>query len=59
MKGNLVVVIFNGIVVLGLGDIGVLSGKFVMEGKGLFFKIYVGIDVFDIEVNEKDFEKFI
>lgn len=55
----MVVVILNGIVVLGLGDIGVFSGKLVMEGKGLFFKIYVGIDVFDIEVNEKDFDKFI
>ena len=43
----------------GLGDIGALSGKPVMEGKGLLFKIYAGIDVFDIEVNEKDPEKFI
>ena len=45
--------------VLGLGDIGALSGKPVMEGKGLLFKIYAGIDVFDIEVDEKDPEKFI
>ena len=52
-KGNLVAVISNGTAVLGLGDIGALSGKPVMEGKGLLFKIYAGIDVFDIEVNEK------
>ena len=58
-KGNLVAVISNGTAVLGLGDIGALSGKPVMEGKGLLFKIYAGIDVFDIEVNEKDPEKFI
>lgn len=58
-KGNLVAVISNGTAVLGLGDIGALSGKPVMEGKGLLFKIYGGIDVFDIEVNEKDPEKFI
>ena len=57
-KGNLVAVISNGTAVLGLGDIGALSGKPVMEGKGLLFKIYGGIDVFDIEVNEKDPEKF-
>ena len=49
-KGNLVAVISNGTAVLGLGDIGALSGKPVMEGKGLLFKIYAGIDVFDIEV---------
>ena len=58
-KGNLVAVISNGTAVLGLGDIGALSGKPVMEGKGLLFKIYAGIDVFDIEVDEKDPEKFI
>lgn len=58
-KGNLVAVISNGTAVLGLGDIGALSGKPVMEGKGLLFKIYAGIDVFDIEVNEKDPDKFI
>ncbi|WP_177603527.1 NADP-dependent malic enzyme [uncultured Phocaeicola sp.] len=58
-KGNLVAVISNGTAVLGLGDIGAMSGKPVMEGKGLLFKIYAGIDVFDIEVNEKDPEKFI
>ena len=58
-KGNLVAVISNGTAVLGLGDIGALSGKPVMEGKGLLFKIYAGIDVFDIEVNEKDPDKFV
>ena len=58
-KGNLVAVISNGTAVLGLGDIGSLAGKPVMEGKGLLFKIFAGIDVFDIEVNEKDPEKFI
>lgn len=58
-KGNLVAVISNGTAVLGLGDIGALSGKPVMEGKALLFKIYAGIDVFDIEVNEKDPDKFI
>ena len=58
-KGNLVAVISNGTAVLGLGDIGAMAGKPVMEGKGLLFKIYSGIDVFDIEVNEKDPEKFI
>ena len=58
-KGNLVAVISNGSAVLGLGDIGPLAGKPVMEGKGLLFKIFAGIDVFDIEVNEKDPEKFI
>ncbi len=58
-KGNLVAVFSNGTAVLGLGDIGALSGKPVMEGKGLLFKIYAGIDVFDIEVDEKDPEKFI
>ncbi len=58
-KGNLVAVISNGTAVLGLGDIGPEAGKPVMEGKGLLFKIFAGIDVFDIEVNEKDPEKFI
>ena len=58
-KGNLVAVISNGTAVLGLGDIGALAGKPVMEGKGLLFKIFADIDVFDIEVNEKDPAKFI
>jgi len=58
-KGNLVAVISNGTAVLGLGDIGAEAGKPVMEGKGLLFKIYADIDVFDIEVNEKDVEKLI
>ncbi len=58
-KGNLVAVISNGTAVLGLGDIGAEAGKPVMEGKGLLFKIFADIDVFDIEVNEKDIEKFI
>ena len=58
-KGNLVAVISNGTAVLGLGDIGAVSGKPVMEGKSLLFKIYAGVDAFDIEVNEKDPERFI
>jgi malic enzyme len=58
-KGNLVAVISNGTAVLGLGDIGALAGKPVMEGKGLLFKIFADIDVFDIEVDEKDIDKFI
>lgn len=58
-KGNLVAVISNGTAVLGLGDIGALAGKPVMEGKGLLFKIFAGIDVFDIEVDEKDVDKFV
>ncbi|TSA39234.1 MAG: NADP-dependent malic enzyme [Porphyromonadaceae bacterium] len=58
-KGNLVAVISNGTAVLGLGDIGPLAGKPVMEGKGLLFKIFADVDVFDIEVNEKDPEKLI
>lgn len=58
-KGNLVAVISNGTAVLGLGDIGALASKPVMEGKGLLFKIFADIDVFDIEVDEKDPEKFI
>ena len=58
-KGNLVAVISNGTAVLGLGDIGPEASKPVMEGKGLLFKIFADIDVFDIEVNESDVEKFI
>ncbi len=58
-KGNLVAVITNGTAVLGLGDIGALAGKPVMEGKGLLFKVFADVDVFDIEVNEKDPQKFI
>lgn len=58
-KGNLVAVISNGTAVLGLGDIGPLAGKPVMEGKALLFKIFAGLDCFDIEVDEKDPEKFI
>jgi malate dehydrogenase (oxaloacetate-decarboxylating)(NADP+) len=57
-KGNLVAVISNGTAVLGLGDIGPEAGKPVMEGKGVLFKIFADIDVFDIEINEKDPEKF-
>lgn len=58
-KGNLVAVISNGTAVLGLGNIGAMSGKPVMEGKCLLFKIYAGVDAFDIEINETDPEKFI
>ncbi|MDQ1332994.1 MAG: hypothetical protein QG576_1029 [Bacteroidota bacterium] len=58
-KGNLVAVISNGTAVLGLGDIGAMAGKPVMEGKGLLFKVFADVDVFDIEVNEKDPEKLI
>ncbi|MDL2241860.1 NADP-dependent malic enzyme [Bacteroidales bacterium OttesenSCG-928-L03] len=58
-KGNLVAVISNGTAVLGLGDIGALAGKPVMEGKGLLFKIFAGIDVFDIELDEKNVDKFV
>lgn len=58
-KGNLVAVISNGTAVLGLGDIGALAGKPVMEGKALLFKIFSGLDAFDIEVNETDPSKFI
>lgn len=58
-KGNLVAVISNGTAVLGLGDIGPEAGKPVMEGKGLLFKIFADVDVFDIEVNEKDPKKII
>lgn len=58
-KGNLVAVISNGTAVLGLGDIGAEAGKPVMEGKGVLFKIFADIDVFDIEIDEKDPEKFV
>lgn len=58
-KGNLVAVISNGTAVLGLGDIGPEASKPVMEGKGVLFKIFADIDVFDIEINEKDPEKFV
>lgn len=58
-KGNLVAVISNGTAVLGLGDIGAQAGKPVMEGKALLFKIFAGLDCFDIEVDEKDPDKFI
>jgi malate dehydrogenase (oxaloacetate-decarboxylating)(NADP+) len=58
-KGNLVAVISNGTAVLGLGDIGTLAGKPVMEGKGLLFKVFADVDVFDIEVDEKDPLKLI
>jgi len=58
-KGNLVAVISNGTAVLGLGDIGPEASKPVMEGKGLLFKIFADIDVFDIEVDTKDIDKFI
>ena len=58
-KSNLVAVISNGTAVLGLGDIGPAASKPVMEGKALLFKIFADIDVFDIEINEKDPDKFI
>lgn len=58
-KGNLVAVISNGTAVLGLGDIGPEASKPVMEGKGVLFKVFADIDVFDIEINEKDPEKFV
>jgi malate dehydrogenase (oxaloacetate-decarboxylating)(NADP+) len=58
-RGNLVAVITNGTAVLGLGDIGPLAGKPVMEGKGVLFKKFAGIDVFDIEINEKNPEKLV
>ena len=58
-RANLVAVISNGSAVLGLGNIGALAGKPVMEGKGVLFKKFAGIDVFDIEVNQADPEKFI
>ena len=56
-RGNLVAVISNGTAVLGLGNIGALAGKPVMEGKALLFKIYAGLDSFDIEINESDPQK--
>jgi malate dehydrogenase (oxaloacetate-decarboxylating)(NADP+) len=58
-KGNLVAVISNGTAVLGLGDIGAEASKPVMEGKGLLFKIFADINVFDIEIDEKDPDKFV
>lgn len=58
-KGNLVAVISNGTAVLGLGDIGAVAGKPVMEGKGLLFKIYADIDCFDLELDTKDVDEFI
>jgi len=58
-RGNLVGVVSNGTAVLGLGNIGALAGKPVMEGKGVLFKKFAGIDVFDIEVDELDPDKFI
>jgi len=58
-KGNLVAVISNGTAVLGLGDIGAMAGKPVMEGKGLLFKVFADLDVFDIEIDEKDPEKLV
>lgn len=58
-KGNLVGVISNGTAVLGLGDIGALAGKPVMEGKALLFKIFAGLDAYDIELNEKDPDKLV
>ncbi len=58
-KGNLVAVISNGTAVLGLGNIGALAGKPVMEGKGLLFKVFSDIDVFDIEVNERNIDKIV
>src|SRR6056297_2550399 len=58
-KGNLVGVVSNGTAVLGLGDIGALASKPVMEGKGVLFKIFADIDVFDLELDTTDIEKFI
>src|SRR5574343_133652 len=58
-KGNLVALISNGTAVLGLGDIGALASKPVMEGKGLLFKIFADIDVFDIEVGTKNIDEFV
>ncbi|MGV3499999.1 MAG: NADP-dependent malic enzyme, partial [Hydrogenophaga sp.] len=58
-RGNLVAVITNGTAVLGLGDIGPLAAKPVMEGKGVLFKKFSGIDVFDIEIAEKDPDKLV
>jgi malate dehydrogenase (oxaloacetate-decarboxylating)(NADP+) len=58
-RGNLVAVVTNGTAVLGLGNIGALAGKPVMEGKGCLFKKFAGIDVFDIELDEKDPDKIV
>jgi malate dehydrogenase (oxaloacetate-decarboxylating)(NADP+) len=58
-KGNLVAVMSNGTAVLGLGDIGALPGKPVMEGKGLLFKIFADVDVFDIEIDRKEIDSFV
>ena len=58
-KGNLVAVISNGTAVLGLGNIGAVAGKPVMEGKGCLFKKFAGIDVFDIEIDETDPDKLV
>ena len=58
-KSNLVAVISNGTAVLGLGDIGALAGKPVMEGKGLLFKVFADVDVFDIEVDQKNIGEFV
>ncbi|NPA44174.1 MAG: NADP-dependent malic enzyme [Chlorobi bacterium] len=58
-KGNLVAVISNGTAVLGLGNLGALAGKPVMEGKGLLFKIFADVDVFDIELDTEDIDKFV
>src|SRR3977135_3075398 len=58
-KGNLVAVVSNGTAVLGLGNIGALASKPVMEGKGLLFKIFADIDVFDIEVATTDIDEFV
>ena len=58
-RGNLVAVITNGTAVLGLGDIGPLAAKPVMEGKGVLFQKFAGIDVFDIEINEKNVDKLV
>ncbi|MBP7354382.1 MAG: NADP-dependent malic enzyme, partial [Comamonas sp.] len=58
-RGNLVGVISNGTAVLGLGDIGALASKPVMEGKAVLFKKFAGVDVFDIEINEKDPQKLV
>ncbi|HCE91227.1 MAG TPA: NADP-dependent malic enzyme, partial [Acidovorax sp.] len=58
-RGNLVAVITNGTAVLGLGDIGALASKPVMEGKGVLFKKFAGVDVFDIEIDEKDPQKLV
>ena len=58
-RGNLVAVVTNGTAVLGLGDIGPLAAKPVMEGKGVLFKKFAGIDVFDLELNEKNLDKLV